>query len=207
MTASESSRLVLPGELLGTAEEFVPGHGTYEDNGKIYAALLGTRHIGHDRAIRVEAANGVPHLAEGDEVYARVDDVKSAMVVATVLSLVTGRRGIPGTPEGTVHISKAKEEYTASLSDEFSSGDLILAKVLQVDPTIKLSTALPTLGVVSARCQVCHALLTLGPKEAHCPRCGHRESRKFAKEHRHHGAGHSAPASPAPSHGPDAPDS
>ena len=196
MTESGSSRLVLPGELLGTAEEFVPGHGTYEDNGKIYAALLGTRHVGHDRAIRVEAANGVPRLAEGDTVYARVDDVKSAMVVATILSLASGRRGVPGAPEGTVHISKAKGGYTATLSEEFSSGDLILAKVLQSEPTVKLTTAAPSLGVVSARCQVCHALLELGPKEGTCPRCGHREPRKVAHDHRHRSA---RPAAAPPS--------
>ena len=182
MTENASKALVLPGDLLGTAEEFVPGHGTYEDKGKIYAALLGHRHVDpKDRAVRVEAIHAIPQLEEGDEVYARVDEVKSAMVVVTVLSLANGRRAIPGTPEGTVHISKAKDEYTESLSNEFAPGDLVLARVLQSRPTIKLTTAPATLGVVAARCQVCHALLSIGSKELSCPRCGHQESRKVAR--------------------------
>ena len=103
------------------------------------------------------------------------------MAICTVLTLATGRRVIPGTPEGTVHISKAREGYTESLAGEFAVGDVILARVLQVRPSIKLSTAASTLGVVSARCQNCHALLTPGPKDLVCPRCGNREHRKLAK--------------------------
>ncbi|HZY92168.1 MAG TPA: exosome complex RNA-binding protein Csl4 [Thermoplasmata archaeon] len=182
MNETAAGELVLPGDYLGTAEEFVPGHGTYEDNGKIYAALLGRRAVDpKDRAIRVVALNAIPQLEEGDEVYARVEEVKSAMVVANILSLAGGRRAVPGAPEGTIHISKAKEEYTESLGSEFCPGDVVLARVLQSRPTIKLSTAHPSLGVVSARCQVCHALLGMGGKELVCPRCGHRERRKVAR--------------------------
>jgi exosome complex RNA-binding protein Csl4 len=80
-----------------------------------------------------------------------------------------------------VHISKAKDGYTETLAGEFAVGDILLARVLQAHPSVTLSTAQPTLGVVSARCQVCHALLTLGPKEPTCPRCGHKERRKLAR--------------------------
>jgi exosome complex component CSL4 len=187
MKENESGTLVLPGDLIGTAEEFVPGHGTYEDHGKIYAALLGRRHVDtKSRAVRVEAVHAIPRIEDGDEVYARVDEVKSAMVVVTVLSLATSRRGVPGAPEATIHISKAKDEYTDSLSSEFAPGDIVVAKVLQAHPTIKLTTAPAQLGVVSARCQVCHGLLDAGPKEFHCPRCGNREHRKSAQGRRAH---------------------
>ncbi|MCI4335791.1 MAG: exosome complex RNA-binding protein Csl4 [Thermoplasmata archaeon] len=182
MSDPENPKLVLPGDLLGTAEEFVPGRGTYEDNGKIYAALLGRTSVdSHDRAIRVEALHAIPHIEDGDDVYARVDEVKSAMVVVTVLTLSNGRRAVPGAPEGTIHISKAKDEYTESLSSEFSPGDVVIAKVIQSQPTIKLTTGPSNLGVVSARCQSCHGLLTMGGRELVCPRCGHREHRKAAR--------------------------
>lgn len=182
MTATATSEIVLPGDLLGTAEEFVPGRGTYEDHGKIYAALLGTRRIdARDKAIRVEAIHAIPHLGEDDLVYARVDEVKSAMAICTILTLASGRRPVPGAPEGTIHISKAKDGYTESLADEFQPGDIVLARILQSQPTIKLTTAPATLGVVAARCQVCHGLLTVGGKELTCPRCGNREHRKTAE--------------------------
>ena len=179
---SANAEIVLPGDLLGTAEEFVPGRGTYEDHGRIYAALLGHRHVDpRDRAIRVEAIHPVPHVVDEDVVYARVDEVKSAMAICTILARASQRRSVPGAPEGTVHISKAKDGYTESLGDEFQPGDILLAKVLQHQPTIKLTTAAATLGVVSARCSVCHGLLQLGGKEPSCPRCGNREHRKVAQ--------------------------
>jgi exosome complex component CSL4 len=180
---SAPKTLVLPGDLLGTAEEFLPGRGTYEDHGRIYAALLGHQHVDpKDKAIVVDALHAVPRVTEEGLVYARVDEVKSAMAICTILAVSPGTRRVPADPEGTIHISKARDGYTESLSTEFAPGDIVLARVLQRRPTIKLSTAAPTMGVVAARCQVCHALLTPGPTELVCPRCGHHERRKLAKE-------------------------
>ncbi len=182
MTPEELPKFVLPGEYLGAAEEYLPGRGTYEHMGRIYASVVGTPAIDpRDKTVRVEAANAVPELNEGDLIYARVDEIKTAMAICTVLSSATSHRGIPGEPEGTVHISKARDGYTESLNTEFAVGDILLAKVLQPRPSVKLTTAAATLGVVSARCQVCHALLRPGGKELVCPRCGHHERRKLAQ--------------------------
>ncbi|HTT25686.1 MAG TPA: exosome complex RNA-binding protein Csl4 [Thermoplasmata archaeon] len=182
MSESSLPNLVVPGELLGTAEEFVPGHGTYEDHGKIYAALLGRPRVNStERQILVDALHAIPRIADEDLVYARVDEVKSAMAICTIVAAADSRRAVPGAPEGTVHISKAKDGYTDSLGDEFQAGDLLIARVLQSQPTIKLTTAAPELGVLSARCSVCHGLLTVGPKDLQCPRCGNTERRKTAK--------------------------
>ena len=174
--------LVVPGDLLGTAEEFVPGRGTYEDRGKIYAALLGHRKVNpSDRAVTVDAIHPVPIVRDDDLVYGRVDEVKSAMAIVTILAAATSQRTVPGAPEGTIHISKAKEGYTEALADEFSPGDMVLARVLQSHPSIKLSTSASDLGVVAARCSSCHGQLERGEKgEMKCPRCGNREHRKAA---------------------------
>ena len=181
MSDTELPELVLPGDYLGAAEEYMPGRGTYENRGRIYASLLGRPAIDpRDRTIRVDPRNAVPEILEGDLVYARVDEIKTAMAVCTVLVTATSRRGVPGKPEGTVHISKAKDGYTETLNGEFAVGDILLAKVLQAHPSIKLTTAPASLGVVSARCQACHALLLLGHGEPTCPRCGHKERRKLA---------------------------
>ena len=103
---SEESKLVLPGDYLGTAEEFLPGRGTYENRGRIYASVLGTSHVDpRDRTVRVEARNAVPEIQEGDIVYARVDELKTAMAVCSILTTSASRRPVPGEPEGTVHVS------------------------------------------------------------------------------------------------------
>jgi exosome complex component CSL4 len=184
MNEASTEKFVLPGDFLGTAEEFVPGFGTYEDNGRVYAALLGKAHVDPSaRSVTVEAVHAIPRVHEGDLVYARVEEIKTAMAICEVLAAADTNRAVPGTPEGTIHISKAKEGYTETLAREFSSGDVVLARVLQSHPTIKLTTAAADLGVVSARCQVCHALLQSGPKDLVCLRCGNHEHRKLAKNY------------------------
>jgi exosome complex component CSL4 len=182
MSDPEMPKLVLPGDYLGAAEEFIPGRGTYENRGRIYASLLGTPRVDpRDRSIRVDPRNGIPEIREDDLVYARVDELKTAMAICTILSTADSPRPVPGAPEGTVHISKAKDGYTESLSGEFAVGDILVARVLQAHPSVKLTTAAAPLGVLAARCQVCHALLHIGPKELVCPRCGHVERRKLAQ--------------------------
>jgi exosome complex component CSL4 len=182
MSDTETKKLVLPGDYLGAAEEYLPGRGTYEHRGRIYASVLGMTHVDpRDKSVRVEARNAVPTVEEGDVVYARVEEIKTAMAICTILTIAGRPRPVPGGPEGTVHVSKAKEGYTESLSAEFAVGDVIVARVLQSHPSIKLTTAPAPLGVVAARCQVCHALLTMGPRELVCPRCGHTERRKVAQ--------------------------
>jgi len=181
MTDPELPKLVLPGDYLGAAEQYLPGRGTYEDRGRIYASILGTPRVdARDQSVHVDPKNAIPSLEEGDLVYAHVDELKTAMAVCTIVGTTTSRRTVPGAPEGTIHISKAKEGYTESWDGEIAVGDIVLARILQARPSIKLSTAAGPLGVVSARCQACHALLTLGPKELVCPRCGHQERRKLA---------------------------
>jgi len=183
MTTTDLPKIALPGDYLGPAEEFLPGRGAYENRGRIYASLLGTPSVDpRDRTVSVDPFNGVPDVQEGDLVFARIDELKSAMAICTVVATTKSPRGVPGAPEGTIHISKAKEGYTESLADVFAVGDIVLARVIQPRPSIKLTTGAANLGVVSARCQVCHALLARTPRGGLvCPRCGHEESRKMAK--------------------------
>ena len=136
------------------------------------ARLLGAVRSGLDQGQRLRGSRTVPMAGPGAEENS-----------------LLRTRPVPGEPEGTVHVSKAKEGYTESLSSEFAVGDIILAKVLQSHPSVKLTTAPSSLGVVSARCQVCHHLLARRTKGLECPRCGHHEQRKLA-----HGPAFPAPA-------------
>jgi exosome complex RNA-binding protein Csl4 len=181
MMEETEEKLVLPGEYLGAAEELAPGRGAYEYKGGIFAALLGYKHVeAKDKVVMVKAIHEIPHLSEGEVVYARVEEIKQAMLVTTVLcSAVTGRV-VPGYPDGTVHISKAMDSYVERLSLLFAIGDIVKAKVLSGYPAVRLTTSGPSLGVVSARCQDCHALLTRLEKGLLCPRCGRREERHLS---------------------------
>lgn len=185
MSGTSAARLVVPGDLLGTAEEFVPGRGTYEHDGRIYAALLGHSSVDpSSRSVSVQALHGIPDLDVGDNVVGRVEELKSAMAIVEILAALPSERTVPGEPEGTIHVSKIKDGYTENINDELAPGDLVLARILENHPSIKLTTAPPTLGVVAARCQRCHATLELTSRsELVCPRCGNREHRKVSSDY------------------------
>jgi len=128
----ESGDFVLPGTELGFTEEFIPGRGTYEEDGKIYSSLTGTLKIDmKERKIIVEPrTNVIPEPKIGDIVIGKILDVKQQFAVVKLIRLLGNPRELPGTLYGTIHISKAKPSYVQDLSREFSAGDIVRAKVI-----------------------------------------------------------------------------
>src|SRR6266699_1982625 len=87
------------------------------------------------------------------------------------------------TAEGTIHISNVSEEYTEDIHDMYRLGDIIRAKVIQVKPSLQLTTAEPSLGVVKALCSVCRGPLEMRGRELYCPRDERSERRKLAADY------------------------
>lgn len=179
---------VVPGDLLATAEEFVPGNGAYESSGKIYSSATGvilvdvrTKHISVFSRIL-----GPPTLKRGDVVIGRIEDVReqSANVLVGVLR---GRedRQLPPPDYGSIHISQTHTGYVKELGKQFRSGDIVRAKVLNVQrENIPLTTAGEDLGVIVAFCSHCRELLERDGTKLHCPNCGNVEFRKLANDYR-----------------------
>jgi len=176
--------MVLPGDEIAVAEEFEPGDGTYERNGLVYAATPGVLELDpENRVARVRAFNPPAELKVGDIVYGVVDDIRGMMATATILAIHGRTRQISGQSEGTIHISNVSEDYTEDIHDKFRLGDIIRAKVVQVKPSLQLTTAEPTLGVVKAVCSVCRGPLELRDRDLYCPRDERTERRKLAADY------------------------
>ncbi|WP_255668527.1 hypothetical protein [Methanooceanicella nereidis] len=69
---------VVPGDLLGTSEEFISGEGTYEESGNIFANATGKIKINkRERSVNIEPLTKMPPIPrEGDIVVGRVVDIK-----------------------------------------------------------------------------------------------------------------------------------
>lgn len=177
-------KMVLPGDEIAVAEEFEPGEGTYERNGLVFAAAPGMLVLdAQNRVARVRAFNPPAELKMGDIVYGVVDDIRGMMATATILAIHGRTRQISGESEGTIHISNVSEEYTEDIHDMYRLGDIIRAKVIQVKPSLQLTTAEPDLGVVKALCSVCRGPLELRGRELYCPRDERSERRKVAADY------------------------
>lgn len=178
------AKMVLPGDEIAVAEEFEPGEGTYERNGLVFAATPGVLILDpENRVARVRAFNPPAELKVGDIVYGVVDDIRGMMATATITAIHGRPRQISGESEGTIHISNVSEEYTEDIHDMYRLGDIIRAKVIQVKPSVQLTTAERNLGVVKALCSVCRGPLELRGRELYCPRDERTERRKLAADY------------------------
>jgi exosome complex component CSL4 len=178
------AKMVLPGDEIAVAEEFEPGEGTYERNGLVFAATPGVLILDpENRVARVRAFNPPAELKVGDIVYGVVDDIRGMMATATVTAIHGRPRQISGESEGTIHISNVSEEYTEDIHDMYRLGDIIRAKVIQVKPSVQLTTAERNLGVVKALCSVCRGPLEVRGRELYCPRDERTERRKLAADY------------------------
>jgi exosome complex component CSL4 len=179
--------LVFPGDELAVAEEFVPGPGTYEEDGKVYAAWLGEAVLDTtDFTASVKPRTKTPAvLKDGDEVLGVINDTRSSMAIVDVRARVDQPwREIAGDTNGTLHISKVSEDYVSSMDDAFKRGDIVRAKVVGTDPSLQLSTKEPHLGILKSRCPRCQEEMEARGPEGNralvCPACEWKDLGKIS---------------------------
>ncbi len=188
MAEIKTGDFVVPGDFLATAEEFVPGEGAHEEDGKIYSSCTGVVLL-DARTKRVSVfprVSGPPSLKGGGTVIGRVEEVRD-QTANVYIGVLKGHenRELPLPNLGTVHISQVQKGYVKDLHHQFRSGDIIRARVLSAQMgSIKLSTADDELGVVVATCSRCRTLLERENSKLKCPNCGNVEFRKLASDYR-----------------------
>ncbi len=177
--------IVLPGDKLSTSEELLSGEGTFEEDGIIRAARMGEYIVdSKNRQATVEPMTSVPVLLnKGDTVLAEVGSVRSSMVIADVIHVIGKQRPISGDTNGTLHISEISSGYVKDPSDVYSLGDIFRAKVIQVTPSVQLTTKGNNFGVIKALCAECRHSLDSKGNILECPICSHKEKRKMAHDY------------------------
>jgi exosome complex RNA-binding protein Csl4 len=65
----------------------------------------------------------------------------------------------------------------------FTLGDIFRAKVIQVNPSLQLTTKGANFGVIKGFCTECRNPLDKKKSVLECPVCGHREKRKMARDY------------------------
>jgi len=177
-------KVVLPGEEVAVVEEFIAAEGTYEENGKVFAAVFGELELDDDEmTATVKSENPPITLREGDIIFGEIMDVRTSMAICEVISIEGEERNISGDTNGTIHISKVSPGYTSEVGKEFRPSDIVRAKVTQVKPSIQLTTVAPHLGVIKALCRRCRSPLMRKGNSLYCNSCERTEHRKYADDY------------------------
>ncbi|MGA8904394.1 MAG: exosome complex RNA-binding protein Csl4 [Candidatus Bathyarchaeia archaeon] len=183
-TPREMAQPVLPGDKLGVVEQFLPGVGTYEEEGTIYANFTGTAKIDlKNKRVTVVPTTRIPQLPkEGTTVLASVIHAQEKMATVNIWKIDGKALQNPFT--AILHISSSSPRYERNMSDVCKSGDILRARVIDMTNRIpKLTTAGRGLGVIKAFCSKCGAALEFTNRKLQCPSCGNLESRRLAEDY------------------------
>lgn len=177
-------KIVTPGEEIGICEEFISGEGTYEEDGKIFSAILGVLELDlKEKTARVEPTNPPTILKVGDVVIATVTDIRGSVAMVNVVKVKEKDRKISGERSGSIRISNISDDYVSNIQQKFRIGDAIRGKIIQVKPSLQLTTKAPHLGVLKALCTRCRFPLKRKGKELFCENCTRLETRKIASDY------------------------
>jgi exosome complex component CSL4 len=181
----EKGGFVIPGELVGTTEEFKPGEGTTISGGDIYSTATGNVVIDRKaRVVTVRPSTLTPNILKvGDIVYGKITDTRESGAMVEIAG-IEGKenREIVNVRSGDIHVSNVRDSYVKRLSDELKFLDIIRAKVIDTD-RMRLTIAEDSLGVVKAYCSNCRGELALEGKKLKCPVCNMTETRKISTEY------------------------
>ncbi|MGC9514712.1 exosome complex RNA-binding protein Csl4 [Methanocrinis sp.] len=176
---------VIPGDIVGAAEEFMPGEGTYVKGEHVRATTAGVKEIdSKERSAKVlPRANAPVKLEKGDIVVGQITDLKESLAILR-LAFKRGRESRPiHNTEALIHISRIKDSYVKEMRQALGLRDIVKAKIIDDTPTIGLSIVDDDLGVVKAYCTRCATPLKLEGKRLVCPECGQVESRKLSTDY------------------------
>jgi len=180
----ESGQLVVPGEKLGVVEEFSPGQGAYEENGTIYAQLVGDTLVDlSKKVVSVHPRVRIPIVpTEGATVLGVVMNAQGRVATVNILKIDDHFLQTPFV--GVLHISSSSPRYEKDMVDVCKALDIVRARVVNVknrDP--QLTTIGRGLGVVKAFCSRCGHVLVRRDHVLRCESCKNIEGRKIAEDY------------------------
>ena len=175
---------VLIGDYLGTIEEYVPGRGTYSEEGKIYASNIGEVFLDREKHIANVRCKYPAEIENGQIVFGEVTNIRKSNVTVIVKKIKGFDSNLDIRTE--IHVSNISNGYIEKPERVFGIGDIVKARVVKINGRLIDISTKGNLGVVKAFCKRCrHPLVR--PKEDKnkliCNYCGNRETRKTASDY------------------------
>lgn len=173
--------MVFFGDYIGTIEEFIPGHGTYVKDGKIYAANIGNLVPNKERIAIINSK--VSKLKEGDIIFGQIVAIREDSAVVSIQKIIGNKNTVNLT--GRIFVQNISNTYVKSVDTVFGIGDIIKSKVVRVENNlIDLSTK-GNLGIVKAFCKYCRHPLKYDDKKniLVCQNCGKESTRKISDDY------------------------
>jgi len=177
-------KFVVPGDFVGTEEEFLPGEGTFVEQEKIYSAITGDS-TEAARKLSVMQKRPLRALSIGTTIIGRVENVVEPIALVSML-IGEGEHRYGETDDYAVlHASMIRKGFVKNVRDEYKIGDIIRAKIVDMrNGEMRLSTDADNLGAIKAFCAACRHPLKVESGIIQCESCGNKDNRKLANDYR-----------------------
>jgi len=175
-------RMVLPGDQVAVAEEYLPGPHVYDDSGRLRALAVGfIRKDAKTMEISVEPSAQANLLKVGDYVTGQVETAATNSASVTIY-YVNGEQTGKGFA-GMLMLRSSRGGRSRPRSPPVKLGDVVRCRVQSLlNGIVHLSIDEDRTGVVYALCGNCGRPLLRGGNRAKCDECGNVEERKLAND-------------------------
>jgi exosome complex component CSL4 len=185
---TEQPKIMFPGDFIANEEVFLPGPGTFAEQGKVKAAGFGV--LEQDmkkREVKIVTPIKTPlTYSSGDVAVGVVGKVRDNVAFIDLIpSEDEKHRFAPSDASAVLRVTEVKREYVKSLTNEIHEGDIVRVKIIEATPyNVSLSIKAPDLGVIKAFCSRCRTPMELEGKTLVCPQCNWKDHRKLSEDYR-----------------------
>jgi len=181
---AKEKKFVVPGDFIGTEEEFLPGAGTFADSERVYASLSGQ--IGdQDRALHITQSRPWKNVEPGETIIGRIENIVEPIALVGIIGGGAHARFSETSDYAVLHASLIKRGFVKNVRDEYKIGDIIRAKVVDMrNGELRLSTDSDELGAIKAFCQKCRHAMKVESGIVKCESCDWKDNRKLASDYR-----------------------
>ncbi|GGM77816.1 RNA-binding protein [Thermogymnomonas acidicola] len=177
--------VVLPGDVICTAEEYLPGENTVENNGLITALVSGTVHR-DEKSLTVSVIPKKVNvkIRNGDVVYGQIVKVEQRFADVRIVGVYRNDLGlVPVSAEGVIRILQPHGRQPDTTGAPFLIGDLVRGKVIRSNHEIEISIYGKRYGVIRSLCSRCRNPLVMKNSVLYCENCERVEMRKVADDY------------------------
>ena len=172
--------MILPGEKIGSEEEYESGNGIYIANGELASMYFGNLDLAQKKA-SVSTKDSITPIKPGLQIIGMVMDVIEP--VALMIFRANSKRTVETSDYAAIHVSRITNSYMSEVKAAFKPGDIVLAKVSRIEKGIDATTNAPELGVILAYCSRCKSPMEVKDRKVHCRDCDSYEQRKISTKY------------------------
>lgn len=182
----DSKQFAYPGDILATAEEYVPGKFTADDQGNIVSLTTGRiRRDDSNLVISVEPTKKRVRPRNGDVAYGQI--IKMDGRHDTVrLGAICGSDGVLRDFMADANLrTMGQRERRGDVNPVFMLriGDIVRGKITRASPYLEVTIQGKHFGSIKSLCSRCRMPLILKDNSLYCDNCEKTESRKFADDY------------------------